>query len=72
MTKASLLENEHTDYKDAWIEEAMMLAADCMHAKMTEEETIKRLWSAGVKDEILSLILVGGKFLYEDERKPNV
>lgn len=69
MTTASLQEDEHTDYKLSWIEEAMILAADCMHAKMTEEETIKRLWDAGVKDEMLSLILVSAKFLYEDEKK---
>ncbi len=61
-----LREDPHTDYKDNWIEDRIMYAAECMHAGYSEEEVINRL-NASVPEEMLSLILIAAGFMYRDE-----
>lgn len=61
-------QDEHTDYKDNWMEKAIYFAAEHMHANTSEKDIINLLKEEfKVPEDNLSLILVSAKMLYDDE-----
>ena len=60
-------QDEHEDYKNNWIESAIYLAAERMHAYTSEADIITILRAELVPEDNISLILVSAKMLHQDE-----
>lgn len=61
------INDPHTDSETNWIEEQSFNVASYLDAGYSEEKIIEELLLVGVPEEMLSLILVSGRMIWNDE-----